>query len=47
MIVPALGARHRRGRWSALDWAVTLAHHGVYAGTTNWAYALLDARAEP
>ena len=45
VIVPALGAAPAPWRWSGVDWAVSVVHHGVYAGTTNAMYVLLDARA--
>jgi uncharacterized protein YndB with AHSA1/START domain len=45
VIVPALGASAPPWRWSAVDWAVTCVHHGVYAATTTSACALLEARA--
>ena len=31
-------------RWSGVDWAVSVLHHGVYAGATHATYVLLDAR---
>lgn len=46
VIVPGLGAASPPWRWSRVDWAVTVGHHGVYAAATNVAYALLDARAQ-
>lgn len=45
VIVPALGAAPPPWRWRPVDWAVTVGHHGVYAGTTAATYARLDARA--
>lgn len=44
VVVPALGAAPPPWRWSRADWAVTMLHHGVYAGTATAAYALLEAR---
>jgi hypothetical protein len=44
LVVPALGAAPPPWRWSATDTAVSLLHHGVYAGTTNVVYGLLDRR---
>jgi transposase InsO family protein len=44
LAVPALGAAPPPWRWSATDACVSLLHHGVYAGTTNAVYGLLDRR---
>jgi hypothetical protein len=44
LVVPALGAGPPPWRWSAADSAISVLHHGVYAGTTNAVYGLLDAR---
>jgi hypothetical protein len=45
VVVPALGAAAPVWRWSAIDGAVSVLHHGVYAMTTNACYGWLEARA--
>lgn len=45
VVVPALGAADPPWRWSAVDTAVSVVHHGVYAAATNATYGWLEARA--
>ena len=44
VVVPALGAAPPPWRWSAVDTAVSVVHHAVYAAAANAAYGWLDAR---
>lgn len=44
LIVPALGASPPPWRWSANDSAISVLHHGVYAGVTNATYGMLERR---
>lgn len=44
VVLPALGSAPPPWRWSAADLATSALHHGVYATTTNLAYARLSRR---
>ena len=41
VVVPALGAAPPPWRWSRVDMAVSLLHHGVYAATVEGSGRLL------
>jgi hypothetical protein len=44
VVLPALGSAPPPWRWSVPDLATSALHHGVYASTTNLAYARLSRR---